>query len=253
MIVIKNFIDYINSINEGLIETHSGDIVLLDILLSLRRMGLCVNGRFFMDKIYLKIDDFSVIQLNQIEHLFDHIMTFVVNRGGWFPSSMLLENRSGVLKNYKYDFDEIIKNHTDYKCVEIIFESKFDSIVDNIPDKLYHLSIKEYEKKIKKNGLCPRSKSKLSSHLDRIYVCDNLEDCKNLIPQMLFYYTGEKDENVYKLGKKLYKKDITPIIYEIDNSDSFIKKLYNDVNYYNRGYYVLDNISPDKLKIVYSK
>jgi hypothetical protein len=45
------------------------------------------------------------------------------------------------------------------------------------------------------------------------------------------------------------KKDSKPIIFEIDNSDSFIKKLYKDPNYEN-GFYTLENIKPDKISIV---
>lgn len=65
---------------------------------------------------------------------------------------------------------------------------------------------------------------------------------------MMFYYTGEKDKNIYKWGKKLFKKDITPIIYEID-STNIIYKLYKDVNY-DKGYFILDNIPSNKIKIM---
>ena len=68
-----------------------------------------------------------------------------------------------------------------------------------------------------------------------------------MIPKMLFYYTGEKDENIYKLGRKLFNKDITPVIYEIDNSDKLINKLFLDINYNEKGYYTLSNIKPDRI------
>lgn len=54
----------------------------------------------------------------------------------------------------------------------------------------------------------------------------------------------------YKLGKKFFSKDITPIIYEIDNSTHIIDKLFIDVNYDKRVYYTLNNIPKDKIKIV---
>ena len=142
----------------------------------------------------------------------------------------------------------IIDNHNEIDMITIEYESKFDTEENNIPNKLYHLTIKEYSNKIDKSGLIPRSKSKLSSHLDRIYLCKTYQDCIDLIPQMLFYYTGEKDENIYKLGKKLYNKDITPVIYEIDNSSNIIDKLYIDINYNKKGYYTLNNIPADKIK-----
>lgn len=253
MEIIKHFKDYINLINEGLIKTYPGDIVLDDILKSLKHMQINTSGYFENNKIRLTIYDFKSIFLNKIEHLFDHIDTFIVNRGGWFPSSMEIVKTSGIKKLFKYDFYEIIRIHDEIDQITITYESKFEKEESDIPEKLYHLSIFEYSKKIKKNGLSPRSKSKLSSHLDRIYLCKSYQDCVDLIPKMMFYYTGEKDENIFKLGKKFFKKDITPIIYEIDNSDKRIDKLYKDINYNEKGYYTLDNIPPNKIKIVKSK
>jgi hypothetical protein len=246
--IIKNIKDYINSITEGIIKTYPGDKVLSDVLKSLKILHLEVNGDFVNSKIKLSINKFNFIPLNQIGNIFDHIDTFVVNRGGWFPSTMTISKLTSVSKSSKYNFDDIIRIHDEIDSVEIEYESKFDTEEINIPDRLYHLTIKEYEKKINRFGLIPRSKSKLTSHLDRIYVCLNYQDCIDLIPQMMFYYTGEKDDNIYKFGKKLFKKDLTPIIYEIDNSSNFIDKLYLDINYDKKGYYILNNIQPSNLK-----
>lgn len=43
-------------------------------------------------------------------------------------------------------------------------------------------------------------------------------------------------------------KDITAVIYEIDNSSNIIDKLYIDINYNKKGYYTLNNIPADKIK-----
>lgn len=249
--IIKYFKDYIESINEGLIKTYPGDKVLKDILNSLEHLHINSSGSFEDNKIKLTINNFNTIPLNKIRHLFDHIDTFVVNRGGWFPSSTIF-NLNGNKKEEKYDYDKILILYEYISSLTIKYESKFDTEESNIPDKLYHLTIKEYQKRINKIGLIPKSKSKLSSHLDRIYICKTKQDCVDLIPKMMMYYTGEKDENIYKLGKKFFNKDITPVIYEIDNSSKEIDKLYLDINYGEKGYYILNNILPDKLKIVYS-
>lgn len=246
--IIKHFKDYIDMINEGLIKTYPGDLVLDDILKSLKYMHINASGLFQDNKIKLTINSFNLIALNQISHLFDHIDTFIINRGGWFPSTMDIVKITNIKKLSKYDFRYIIDNHNEIDMITMEYESKFDTEENNIPNKLYHLTIKEYSNKIDKSGLIPRSKSKLSSHLDRIYLCKTYQDCIDLIPQMLFYYTGEKDENIYKLGKKLYNKDITPVIYEIDNSSNIIDKLYIDINYNKKGYYTLNNIHADKIK-----
>ena len=247
--IIKYFKDYIESINEGLIKTYPGDKVLKDTLNSLENLNINSTGSFEKNKIKLTLYNFNTIQLNKIGHLFDHINTFVVNRGGWFPSSTIY-NLNGNKKLERYDYNKILMLYEYITSLTITYESKFDTEESNIPDKLYHLTIKEYQKKINKIGLIPKSKSKLSSHLDRIYVCKTYQDCEDLIPKMMLYYTGEEDENIYKLGKEFFNKNIIPVIYEIDNSSKEIDKLYLDINYGEKGYYILNNILQDKLKIV---
>jgi hypothetical protein len=70
---------------------------------------------------------------------------------GWFPSNMILTNLSGMSNDLQYNKDYLIKNINFINKVDIIFESKFN-IESNIPDKLYHLSIKEFENSILKGG-----------------------------------------------------------------------------------------------------
>jgi hypothetical protein len=211
-------------------------------------MHLIVSGEFVSNKIKLTIHNFNVIPLSKIEHVFNQIETIVVNRGGWFPSIMKITKLTNLYKSAKYDFFEIVRIHDEIDSITIECESKFDTEETNIPDKLYHLTINEYTSKIRKYGLVPKSKSKLSSHLDRIYLCKTYDDCVELIPRMLFYYTGERDDNLYKLGKKLFNKDIQPVIWEIDNSTGIVNKLYVDINYEDKGYYTLSNIPADKIK-----
>jgi hypothetical protein len=112
-------------------------------------------------------------------------------------------------------------------------------------EKMYHITIQEYDHKIKKYGLFPKSKSKLSSHTDRIYLCKSIEDCEMLIPQMKLYYSEERDTNLYKLNNKKYRKNTKWILYEIDNTSNL--KLYKDPRYIN-GYYTLDNINPQDIR-----
>ena len=245
--MIKYFKDFINSLNEGLTVTQPGDLVLKRILNELKLFKLNVTGSFIDNKIKLTINDFNTIPLNQIENIFDQINVSVINNGGWFPSVMNQIKLSGMTKLDNYDFFKIVNIHDELKSMTISYERKFDFESNDIPDKLYHLTIKEYSQKINKYGLIPKSKSKISSHLDRIYLCKTYDDCVKLIPKMMFYYTGEKDINIYKLGKKMFKKDITPVIYEIDNSSKFIDKLYIDVNY-DKGYYILNYISNELIK-----
>jgi hypothetical protein len=93
-----------------------------------------------------------------------------------------------------------------------------------------------------KSGLIPKSKSKLTYHPDRTYVCLHKLGCKALISNMKMFYKSLLWKNTKN------KIDYRWVIYEIDTKDLDIK-LYLDPNYIG-GYYTLDNIPPDKIKIV---
>ena len=153
---------------------------------------------------------------------------------------MELTNPIDMIIVLKYDKEDIINRYNNIYSYKIEFEPKND-IVEDLPDKLFHLSIQEYKDKTDKNGLCLKSKSKISKHLDRIYVCKDVKYCYNLIPNMKFNYDNIKFYNS--------KNNIDDrwIIYEIDCKDLDIK-IFNDPNY-EGGYYLIDNIHPDRLKI----
>lgn len=249
--IIKHFKDYINSINEGLIKTYSGDIVSKNLSNNLIGLGLNFNVEFLENdnKIKLTFYYFNAIPVSHLDDLFDIIDSSVINRGGWFPSQMNIVNINGMKNSIKYNLNNLYLNHSQYNIIEILYESKFDEEINEIPDKLYHLSISEYKSKIIKSGLVPKSGDKLTSHLDRIYLCKSISDCEYLINRMKLYYNNEKSFNVYNREKKKYDKNTYPVIFEIDNSEQFIKKLYKDSNYEN-GFYILDNIPPDKISII---
>ena len=249
--VIKYFKDYIDSINEGLIKTYPGEIVSKSLSNLLIGLNINFNINFLenYNKIKLTFNFFNAIPASQLDNLFDVINSSIINKGGWFPSQMNITNIHGMKISLRYDLNNLYLNHSQYNIVEIIYESKFDEDIKEIPDRLYHLSISEYSDKIIKYGLVPKSKDKLTSHLDRIYLCKSIDDCENLINRMKLYYNDEKSFNVYNKEKRKYYKNTYPVIYEIDNSDKFIKNLYKDPNYDN-GFYTLDNIPPNKIKII---
>jgi hypothetical protein len=247
--IIKYYKDYINYINEGLIKTYPGDIISNNLTNSLIGLNLNFNVEFLENKIKLSLNFFNAIPVYNLDNLFDIINILVINRGGWFPSQMNITNINGMRNSLRYNLDNLYLNHSQYNIVEIIYDADFDNLVYDIPNKLYHLSIGEYKNKILKYGLFPKSKDKLTSHLDRIYLCKSIEDCKDLINRMKLYYSDEKSFNIYNKQKRKYDKDTVPIIFEIDNSDGFIEKLYKDPNY-EKGVYILDNIPPNKISIV---
>lgn len=245
--IITYFKDYMDLINEGLIKTLPIEKIYNDLIYKLNIfLPRSVIGNLHIDKFDIKIINYDLISPEKLENIYDYIFNTCVNIGGYFPSKMEITNINGMFRAKKFDLEELKINQSYYADVKITFEKKYDDLELNIPNKLYHLSIKEYEDKIKRYGLSPKSKSKLTSHIDRIYVCKTIEDCEALIPQMKVFYSEEYQLNYFSLSKKKYKKDVTPIIYEIDNSSNWIKKLYLDPNYQN-GYYILENILPKYL------
>jgi hypothetical protein len=249
--IIKYFKDYIDAINEGLIRSHDPDIILNTTLHKL--INFDISGELVKsnanDKILIKIKNINSISFENLEIIFNILSENIINIGGFFVSIINIENIHNIKNSIKSDMYEILPNKDYYKNIEIVFESIFDKIENNIPDKLYHLSIKEYQNVILKKGLYPKSKSKLTSHLDRIYLCKSIEDCESLIDQMKLYYNIERDQNLYRFNKKKWAKDTHPIILEIDNSDKFINKLYIDPNSIDV-YFIIDNIPPNKIKII---
>ncbi len=242
---LTSFSSYIVMINEGLIKTING---LKTRNLVKTEMDLMGNYNFDINyikeinKIELTLMNFNLYDLNII---LDHINSMLINRYGWFPAIMRLVNWSGMKNEFSYDEEYLVINKKYSTEVTIIFESKYD-IEQEMPKKLYHLSIQEFNNKVIKQGIIPKSKSKLSKHLDRIYVCANKDDCKDLIGRMkMHYFQKESDEK--KLGRNS-NRNKKWVIYEI-NTDDLDIKLYKDPNFIN-GYYIIDNIPPDKIEII---
>lgn len=233
--MILDFNEYLNKINEGLLKTYNIDFVIDK---SLQRLSV-LNVKFSINKlennsIKLTLFNFNKILINKIFGLLNKNFT---NLFGWYPSYLYLENLSGMKSQMNYDENYLKKVYKYLDKVSIIYESKFDSVI-KLPDKLYHISIQEYENKIRKNGIVPKTKNKISSHGNRIYVCLTIDDCIDLIEQMDFYFF-DKNKNI----------NTKWIIYEI-NTDNLNLELYKDPNYLNKGGYLLGNIPPTNIKTI---
>jgi len=230
-----NFDNYLNRIDEGLIKTYEIDFVIDK---SYQQLSV-LNTDFLIEKlenntIKLTIYNFNKTLINSIFGLLNKNFT---NLFGWYPSYLHLENTAGMKTKMNYDENYLKKVYKYLNKVSIIYESKFDEIVE-IPEKLYHISIQEYENKIIKNGIVPKTKNKISSHGNRIYVCFDIEYCLDLIERMKFYFFDSNE----RINTKW-------IIYEIDTKDLDLK-LYKDPNYLDKGGYLLGNIPPKDIEII---
>ena len=232
--ILLNYLDFIK---EGLIKTQSADIVLRKVSFLPKNLIYGISHTKSDNLIHFEILFFN--KLSEVSKTFDAIESYFINMMGWFPSMMKIISLSGMENDIQYNRDYLIKNMSFISKVNIIFESKFD-IESNIPDKLYHLSIKEFEKSILKGGISPKSKSKISYHDSRIYVCKTILGCKSLIANMKMIYNQQKWSNPKS------KIDDRWVIYEIDTNGLDIK-LYTDSNYIG-GYYILKNIPISNVK-----
>ena len=233
--MILDFEKYLNNINEGLLKSYDIDFVIEKSYMQLS----ILNTDFTIDKLKNNTIKLTIFNFKNtlIDSIFNLLNSNFVNMFGWFPSYLYLENTVGQKTRMNYDEKYLKRIYKYLDNISIIYESKFNDEL-NISDKLYHISIQEHENKIIKYGIIPKTKNKISSHGNRIYVCMDLESCYNLIGRMSFYFF---DSNP-KINTKW-------VIYEINTNELDIK-LYKDPNYLNKGGYLLGNIPPTNIKII---
>lgn len=229
-------------LNEGLIQSYDSSKVvkLLNKVLGKYVPNIVDNsGQEILITIINKYTNEEILDV-------DIKIKSILSVCGWFIDSYVLYpfNSDG------YNISQSLTGNVINSNIErIIFrcERKFNK-EDSIPPKLYHLSMEHLSPKIHKSGLIPRDKNKMSYHPKRIYVCKNIQDCETLKPNMYSNYSLDK----FKKNNPKNNEPKVPsyIIYEIDTSGDYISKLYHDKNYKQKGYYILDNIPPSKLKIV---
>lgn len=208
-------------LNEGLIKTYSIDFTILRVSMLLSKLNIPYDIiKNENNTISIKLDNFFDLK----EEGLDYINTSLINLHGWFPSFIKSVNRNGMKMDIGYNEKWILDRKEILDKVEIIYESKFDKTVDT-PPFLYHLSIVDYSDKILSRGLFPKSKNKIGTHYDRIYLCSEVKYCYDLINN----------------NKKW-------IIYKIDTNGLEIT-LYDDPNYKDKGFYLYSNIPPSNITI----
>jgi hypothetical protein len=248
---IYSFENFQTKIDEGLITTYKIDKTIKDIskLISSYNIDFKINNL----ENFFELELYSVNKIPNFEKIFDIILYSIYNQYGWFPSKSKLIGIFGNSREYKFNKNNILYNLKNLQDVIITFEAKFDEIINDIPEKLYHLSILHYSKDIEQKGLICKGKSKLTRHDydGRIYLCKTIEDCKHLIPKMKFFYEEEKYDIIKNPNnpKGKYNKNTKWVIYEIDTKLAGINKLYQDPNYLN-GYYYLNNINKNSIKLI---
>lgn len=222
----KNIKDFQQAINEGLIQTYN--IRTTTHLLSRWYNELTDN---FVIEI-LNNDTFKITIKSKISTSLFSLLIKDVNSMGYFPSLIDLENENKMINRFKYNFDKINNIIMSKNIIQMILicEKKFDDIVE-ITSPIYHICRKQNVEKILRIGLCPRTKSRISSHPDRIYFCLNVESCIELI----------KKFKLNDLIKNQPEQNYEILEVDIPKSEKIIFR--KDPNMIENGIYTYENIS----------
>lgn len=240
---IKKYKEFTNvftpfEINEGLIKTCDPLQTILSFtrMVKIRNVRCVINfdasGRLFIDCENIGIEDIKFI-------------LSLIGNFGYFVSEYMVNN-----VDYKFDEKDFIEiNFYNKSKIDIVLyiEAKYDISVENIQRFYYHATLVKYIDKILKYGLVPKSKNKLSSHPDRIFLSNNEN---NAIAFVRFAKAGmseSPDMTILKIDTNNIKEQ-----YEYNGQKS-VFKLYNDPNYKGKGFYTLNNIPKDAvtdLKII---
>lgn len=213
---------YLDYIKESRYKTHGLNTVKRQLPLFLRSIKSISDIEYNYDT-----DDFII----KIKNLTKSSLESLISRCeilGYYPSVFNVNNEYIIESDIDTldDFIQLIKKYDIKKSdnIWIQFESWLDQEVV-VPDLLYHITKTKYIDKIKRYGISPRAKHKISYHPDRIYLVDNYLVAIDMLKQL-----KEIDKDEYTLIK------IKP--------DKSVLLLRNDPNY-NRGYYTNQNIPPN--------
>ena len=107
----------------------------------------------------------------------------LVNNLGYFVSSYIFDFDTNPFDFYKskYNPNKFRDDFFSRTPKDIIFtiEKKYDDVDENIPDKIYHITNKNFINKIQNKGLIPVSGSKQSYHPERIYFTKDIDDMRH--------------------------------------------------------------------------
>jgi len=180
--------------------------------------------------------------LEDVDSEYDGLIK-MTNNLGWFPASMISIPNNPELKLTTvmtlHRFDPIkSKRWLDNKWLShLSFEPKYDPQLsqDDIPNVGYHLSTTSKEEKILRLGLAPKSKQKVSSHPERIYLTDTEESSKDLLRSSAFR-KNNTEFTLFRIDLKSF-------------SQTRIARFFPDLNYVPHGFYTYENIPPKFVEV----
>ena len=228
--MIYTYNKYIEYIKEGLIFTHNIEKYYGSLDIELNSIGIRyiidIQSKFLYD---LTLFDTCNIDNGRLKYVIDLNQNLL----GYYPSFIWVKNKIGW-NGFKFDIKYL---NNKYKEIKIRFESKYDNGIykndTNVPKISYHLSPSKNRERISDIGLYPKSGSRKTYHMDRIYLFYDLVNYSQLLKSLKY-----TDNNKY------YD------LYEIELDNNYI--IHTDPNYIN-GFYTYDNIRPEYIKLLKSK
>ena len=176
------------------------------------------------------------------------ILTSIYSTGYYISQYYLSKNN---IKNYliksEENFIKEIKNK-DILKIKFVCEPKEDLTVEDLPEKIYHITLKEYSNDILKNGLLPSSGKKKGFHPHRNFFIKSLKDIDNMKNSIHYQNVITK----HKLDNKELKYEILEIDTKNLKSKGFNGNEYNIVFYNDEnsnGIYTHDSIPNNHIKI----
>jgi hypothetical protein len=233
---------YRDFMTEGLIKTHPISIHKKQLIedLQIKNINFNLNINYDKELFNITLDNSSFDDVSYVNVLCNMLGYFLTkttvkkykNIGG---KKYLLENT--IIYNSK-TFDSDISNNVG---LVLFYESKFDKKYKPLTNIIYHAtSIKNIEK-ILKVGLYPSSTSRMEHQIDRIYFCEDLIDCIDIIPKLRLYDSKIKDYVILEI-------DITDFNQMDINGDTSNVVFYKDSK--SNGFYTYHNIPKERIKML---
>lgn len=211
---------------EGLDITHNPQLSSDKL-----NLWMSFDGKVWFENVGVKIHMHLRKEIQKKD--FDSVLKWV-NNLGYFPSVMTLNSRF-----VKFNYDDVIKFLSRPELLHRIdFEPKFDPEIleQEVPDVAYHIAPTKNEERIKKIGLAPRSKEKISKHPSRVYLASSIDSVELLADHPSF----QKNESltVFEVDLRELKK--------VRKIRWFLDPNFDDEG----GFYTYENIPPKYLKAV---
>jgi len=239
MLHIYKYDNFMSFLNEGLIKTYSlekSKQLIRSFFSKKIGYGIKTDSDKKTGTIFIKGQS-NIIYNKDIKGLIRVIVLC-----GYFPSTIEFYNKDDNFIDtisFSNDFDQFTnklnENLLESFYFQITIESKFNKIIKNVPDKLYHISRISNVVKITKFGMNPRSKNKKAYHPDRVYLGYDANNVSNIANQF-----GKGEYVLYEIDMTKIGSNNTPLINYI--------KLYDDPDFSGYGCYTHENIPPNCIK-----